>query len=408
MARATAILIGISVCFTLLVAWFAWSTLQATPPLATATLRSVGFSTATAIEQLIVADNSLQSLEHYSTPDIAYFALIDNQGTIRFHTNPGLIGQSAAANERDKATGSGLSETRERLGTGEEVYLLRTALQPNGNDFVLVLALHTYQADMVVRRAETGVSIVTALTVALWGLTTGVFLLLRRDERRRRAAQRREELALLGEMSAIMAHEIRTPLAGIKGFAQLAQKTGDLGQAQQHAGRIVTQSLRLERLVDDLLSFARSERDERQSVDLAALVAECAALLREEAANQGVTIEACPPRPVHAPIMVDRIVQLLLNLMKNALQAMPDGGMLKIALEQNGKSAIIRVTDTGAGIAPENLEMVFAPFWTNRANGTGLGLALCRKVAEEHGGCLTLASQPGHGSIFTLTLPLHR
>jgi two-component system sensor histidine kinase HydH len=102
----------------------------------------------------------------------------------------------------------------------------------------------------------------------------------------------------------------------------------------------------------------------------------------------------------------DRIFQVLLNLLKNGLQAMPDGGELRVELEQTATAARIRISDTGVGIPPENIAHIFEPFWTSKARGTGLGLALCRKVAHEHGGSLTVESRVGAGTNFTLTLPL--
>jgi signal transduction histidine kinase len=96
---------------------------------------------------------------------------------------------------------------------------------------------------------------------------------------------------------------------------------------------------------------------------------------------------------------------MLLNLLKNAIQAMPDGGVLKIGLRQKKGSACIAVSDSGAGIPPAHLPHIFDPFWTSKAAGTGLGLALCRKVAEEHGGSLTVESSVGIGTEFVVSLP---
>lgn len=404
--KTFSLLSAIPLAFTLLVAWFAWSTLQATPPLAAERLRGEGLATAAAIEHLVTLDPTLRSLTRYTTPDIAYFALSDRAGLIRFHTNPDLVGHQSSGSADVLKSDQVMREVRERLGTGEEVYLLRTLIHPVQDELLLTLALHTYRADQVVRRAKTGVSIVTALTVALWGLTLGVFFLLRRNERQRHALHRREELAKLGELGAVMAHEIRNPLAGIKGFAQLLQRCDDPSLVRQHAAKIVSQSLRLETLVNDLLTFARDDRGKRRSLDLAVCLEECLALVGAEAATQGVRIELQAAPPVLAPVVAERIMQLLLNLLKNALQAMPDGGTLRVALRQDGRDATILVADSGMGIAPEQLRKIFDPFWTDKVNGTGLGLAICQKVAEEHGGRLSAASTLGQGTTFTLTLPL--
>ncbi|MDA8430462.1 MAG: HAMP domain-containing sensor histidine kinase [Geobacteraceae bacterium] len=405
MGKTTGLLIGIPCCFTLLVAWFAWSAFQAAPLLAVENLRGAGLSISAAIEQLAVADASLRSLARYSTPDIAYYALIDRRGIIRFHTNPALIGHRFAV-DGPKPFPDGISEQRERLGTGEEVYLLRTKVHAGHDEYHLVLALHTYRADQVIRRAKTGVTVVCALTAALWGLTAVVLFLVRREERHRREMQRREELARLGEMGAIMAHEIRNPLASIKGFAQLVESADGLEQARIYADRIVMQSQRMEALVDDLLAFVRQDREERQVTDLETHVRNCVAMIRMEAEPALVEVVYAPGAALEVLAVADRIDQLLLNLLKNGVQAMPDGGILRVELEKTASRAIIRVSDRGIGIPPEDLPHIFEPFWTNKARGTGLGLALCRKVAQEHGGSLSVESLAGYGTTFTLALPL--
>jgi len=407
MLKTTRLILGIPLCFTMLVAWFAWSALHAAPPLATENLRGAGLSISAAIEQLVAADPSLRSLTRYTTQDIAYFALIDPQGIVRFHTNSGLVGHPYAGAGR-KAYPEGISENRELLGTGEEVYLLRTKIHHDRKEYLLALALHTYRADKVIRRSRAGVAVISALTLALWGVTVLLLFLLRREERHRREMDRREELARLGEMGAVLAHEIRTPLAGIKGFAQLVETADDTEQARGYAGRIVTQSLRMEALVNDLLVFARADQGIRLPTDLATLIDDCIALSRAEDANRGVTIEVEAASQVTANVVADRIVQMLLNLMKNAVQALPDGGIVTIGLRQLGDCAQLTVSDKGVGIAPEHLPHIFEPFWTSKATGTGLGLALCRKVAEEHGGSLTVESGVGRGTVCTVILPLNK
>jgi two-component system sensor histidine kinase HydH len=403
--KTTRLILAIPLCFTMLVLWFAWSAFRTAPPLAAENLRGAGLSIATAIEQLAAADSSFRSLARYTTPDIAYFALLDTHNIIRFHTNAGLIGQPSPAVDQ-KTYPNGISEQREHLGTGEEVYLLRTRLRTANDDYLLVLALHTYRADQVIRRAKTGVTVVLALTVALWGLTLFAILMLRREERHHQEMQRREELARLGELGAVMAHEIRNPLAGIKGYAQLTETAQSLEQARSYADKIVTQSLRMESLVNDLLSFAGEDRGERQPTDVAALVRDSVAMIRMEAGPSCVVVVHTPHDTINAMMASDRIMQLLLNMLKNGLQAMPDGGTLRVELEHARSAAIITISDTGIGIPPEHIPHIFDPFWTSKARGTGLGLALCRKVAQEHGGSLTVTSTVGIGTTFAITLPL--
>jgi two-component system sensor histidine kinase HydH len=162
----------------------------------------------------------------------------------------------------------------------------------------------------------------------------------------------------------------------------------------------------MESLVDDLLSFAREDRGERQPVDLAALVRDSVMMIRMEADPERVQVVHTPQVAMKAVVSSDRIIQLLLNLLKNGLQAMPDGGELRVELKDAKSSAIIKICDSGIGIPSESIPHIFDPFWTSKARGTGLGLALCQKVAHEHGGNVTVESTVGVGTTFTVTLPL--
>jgi two-component system, NtrC family, sensor histidine kinase HydH len=406
MRKVERFIIAIPICFTILVGWFSWSAFQDAPRVAEENLRGAGLSIAAAIEQFASVDPAFQSLARYRTADIAYFSLIDQQRVVRFHTNSALVGTVSTEAAPIIDDNSGLSEGRKKLGTGEEIYLLQTTIHSADDDYLLTLGLHTFRADRVIRRAQTGVTVVAFLTISLWLVTLGVMYLLRRDEKHQRELARQEELARLGVVGAVMAHEIRNPLAGIKGFAQLMETAGTMDQARHYADRIVVQSLRMESLVNDLLSFAREDRGERQPADLEVLVRDCIMLIQVEADSARIRVSYTPHAALKVMVVSDRIIQLLLNLLKNGLQAMPDGGEFKVELEKAKSLAIIRVCDSGIGIPPEDLPHIFEPFWTSKARGTGLGLALCHKIAMEHGGNLTVESIVGTGTTFTLHLPL--
>lgn len=396
----------IPVCFTLLVGWLSWNSYRTAPQVAEENLRGAALAIASAIEQIAAVPPFFSTLSRYNNPDVAYFSLLDEYGVVRFHTNPALIGIISSEKDQSGNKHDSFVERRKILGTGEEIYQLQSVLHVGGNDYTLLLNMHTYRADAVIRRARTGVGTVLFLTMSLWGGTIAIFFLLRRAELQQRTLQRREELARLGELGAVMAHEIRNPLAGIKGFAQLVETAADLTQARLYAETIVSQSLRMENLVNDLLSYSREDRGERQATDLGVLLRDCVTLIRMESGQHTVDMNYPQCDGIRIMAASDRLIQLFLNLMKNALQAMPDGGMLAIELVTVRSSAIITIRDSGIGIPEENLEKIFDPFWTSKAKGTGLGLALCKKIAEEHGGTVTVESVVGVGTTFTVTLAL--
>ncbi|MDD2271075.1 MAG: ATP-binding protein [Desulfuromonadaceae bacterium] len=408
MRRSEKFFIIIPVCFTILVGWFSWSAFRIAPQMAADSLRGQALSIATAIEALTTVEPDPEILSQYSTEGLAYFFVVDRNGIILFHTNPALVGTMWTGPKPDINSKSGIHEERKKLGTGEEIYELQTRIHPTGGNCLLTLALHTYQSDLVIRRTHTAIMVTSLLTFALWLVTVGIMYLLCRDKQRQLKMQRQEELAQLGELGAVIAHEIRNPLAGIKGFVQLIAASGDMDEARLYAKKVVHQSLRMEALVDDLLAYAREDKVERQLTDLTPLIQDCVAMIRMEADTAGVEVVYTPKSAIYAEIDYDRIIQLLLNLLKNGLQSMPNGGVLRVESKRSHYQAIITIGDSGIGIPPENIPHIFKPFWTDKAKGTGLGLALCSKVAHAHGGNLTVMSTVGVGTTFTITLPMEK
>ncbi|MHB8058663.1 MAG: ATP-binding protein [Desulfuromonadaceae bacterium] len=396
----------IPICFTILIGWFSWNAFKIAPQMAADYLRGEALSISTAIEALAVANPDPDILARYKTADIAYFFMVNRDGIIIFHTNRALIGTVWAGPKPFICSKSGIHEERKKLGTGEEIYLLQTRIHPASGNCLLTLALHTYRFDQVIRRTYTVIVATSLLTLSLWIITIGIMYLLCRDKQRQLKMRRQEELAQLGELGAVIAHEIRNPLAGIKGFVQLIETAGNMDEARRYAKKVVHQSLRMEALVEELLAYAREGQAERQLTDLTPLIQECVEMACIEAAPVAVEVVYIPHTAIYAKIDYDRITQLLLNLLKNGIQAMPDGGVLRVESKRGRRRATIIISDSGIGIPPEHIPHIFKPFWTSKAKGTGLGLALCSKVAHEHGGNLTVQSTAGFGTTFTITLPM--
>lgn len=387
--------------------WFALANYRAAAPLAVENLRGSALSLAAAVESMARRDPSFDSLSTFQPPDAAFFALIDRQGRYRFHTNPDLIGSAAQGDipRTGPREAAAHQERRVVLGTGEKAYEFIIPLHLPDEDLLLRLTLHTYRADALVRRARFTLILLLSLLATAWGLAIVIHRLAVREERNRRELAQREGLARLGELGAALAHEIRNPLAGIKGFAQWIEKRPADERNATHAGRIVAEARRLEGLVNDLLSYARNDELSQAAIAAGEFVSQALDLIRVEAQGQGVAIrEECPDGLVIGGNR-DRLHQLLLNLCHNALQAMPDGGELRVALRSVATGVTLSVADSGEGIPAELSARLFEPFFTTRARGTGLGLALCKKIAEEHGGTISVESAPGKGSVFTLTLP---
>lgn len=389
--------------------WFTVSNYQSARPVAEENLHGLALSLTSAIENIALHDPSLKNLETFQSHDIAFFALVDQKGLYRFHTNPDLINTPVQdAVPSPALLGGATSHTRITLRTGESAFEFNAPLYLPKETLALRLTLHTYRADTVIRRARFTMIVLFGLLAAGWVLAFVLYRYTRREEQHQLEMARRESLAHLGEMGAMLAHEIRNPLAGIKGFAQIIVKKPQDERNGDFAQRIVSETLRLETLVNELLSYAKSDRESMGMVHLADLISHTTALLRPEAEQHQVKIISECQEDIQLYGNRDRLTQVLLNVVKNAIQAVTEGGTVLITADTDGKNAKIKVSDTGSGISEEVVSRIFDPFFTTKARGTGLGLALCRKIVEEHDGEISVQSVIGEGTSVSITLPIHQ
>jgi signal transduction histidine kinase len=216
-----------------------------------------------------------------------------------------------------------------------------------------------------------------------------------------------ERLAALGEMSAVVAHEVRNPLGVIfNSLGSLRRMVRPQGDAKMLFDIVEEEADRLNRIVGDLLDFARPSAPSVEP-ELLGRVAEdaVAAAVQPAAATIQVVRDLDPDLP---PVAMDaRLVrQAILNVAVNAVQAMPRGGRLTVRTRRDGETAVVELSDTGGGIPDEVRERIFEPFFTTKASGTGLGLAVVRRIVEGHGGEVRVQSAPGEGTTFALRFPL--
>jgi len=217
-----------------------------------------------------------------------------------------------------------------------------------------------------------------------------------------------QTLAALGEMGAGVIHEARNVMTGVIGFAQVAVRRNDPLYQADVLERIERESVRCQGILQSFLSFARNDRN-RLKVDLAALVDDTADLVRHRFKLRSVRLEVAHAKaPLCAAVRSGEIRQVLLNLLVNAEQALPRGGLVRVvtAPGPNGHVRVV-VADNGPGIAEGLHTKIFDSFFTTKPPGvgTGLGLAICRKIVEGHGGTLTLEQGTGEGATFVVTLP---
>jgi PAS domain S-box-containing protein len=217
------------------------------------------------------------------------------------------------------------------------------------------------------------------------------------------------KLAAVGELAAGVAHEINNPLTSVLGFGELLLNNPTLDTATRHdLETIVREAMRARDIVRNLLSFSRQTKPRRQPTDIGQVVRQTVAVVRQQMEYKGVVIEEDYADGVGL-VTVDsaQMKQVFLNLIANATQAMPQGGVLKLRVARQGDGVAISVSDTGMGILPEMLDHIFEPFFTTRpvGQGTGLGLPMSLGIVQEHGGRIGVESQAGQGSTFTVWLP---
>lgn len=227
-------------------------------------------------------------------------------------------------------------------------------------------------------------------------------MILEVEEQLRRA----DRLSALGELSAGMAHEIRNPLGSIRGTAEILQDGIDPADKRYEFTRILIKEVdRLNRVVQDFLDFARPSAVERGRVDVNETLVEVLTLTRQQTLKNKVRAELEAAAVPAVSGDHEQLKQAFLNLVLNALQAMPEGGTLSVSTAATDGQVQVRFADTGPGIPPESLEKIFNPFFTTRQEGTGLGLAITHRILQGHGGRIAVDSRAGEGAVFTLTLP---
>jgi len=237
----------------------------------------------------------------------------------------------------------------------------------------------------------------------------------------RQRLDRAERLATLGELAASLAHELKNPLAGIAGAIQvMGDELPDDNPRKEIMREVLTQVHRLDKTVRDLLAFARPGKPEVGPCDIHQVLDRVLLLLAEDPESKQLrVIRSYRPGLPRLDGDSKQLGQLFLNLILNAIQAMPNGGQISLrtdvrvmhGLEEDrlgahGQGVEVVVADSGPGIPPHILDEIFMPFVTTKHRGTGLGLAVSRRIAEDHGGWITAESAPGQGATFRVWLPI--
>jgi two-component system sensor histidine kinase PilS (NtrC family) len=223
------------------------------------------------------------------------------------------------------------------------------------------------------------------------------------------AVARAEHLAGIGRLAANIAHEIRNPLASISGAVEMLKRLpGADAEASNLVDIAVREVDRVNGLITSFLDYARPRTDVRQPLDLGEMVSEIAKIFEQERRANNVALRCLAPSGIFVEAAAGQLQQVLWNLLRNAVDAMPEGGSIEITVGSSvgpPDHAVLRVSDTGIGIPEADFDHIFEPFFSRKPGGTGLGLATTARIVEAHRGTISIASEPGRGTTFMVTLP---
>jgi signal transduction histidine kinase len=348
-----------------------------------------------------------------------FVALLDRNLNVVAHTDPGRIGQQEKEPLVLRAKGDRqlLSQVVEDGGKRYLEVVKPLALDDESNWGFLKIGVSMGSMEVAWRNSLRAIVILglAILGAGIFGMAAifhNQHLHLQEVKALEIEVLHRERLSALGNMAATVAHEVRNPLNAISmGLQRLKaefQPVDDQEDYSRLTALMLGEAQRLNTIVKQFLSLARPIEINAEALPLPEVLKELASLEESAAKRSGVQIRviAAPNLPA-LKADPDLLTQVLLNLMLNGLQAMPEGGTLTLEAKTTNSNFLIAVTDTGAGISAENHRRIFEPYFTTKAKGTGLGLAISRRIIEAHGGTITANNETAGGCRFEICLPLY-
>lgn len=335
---------------------------------------------------------------------IAFLAFYDKERTTLLHSNERLIGKKIAEAELPLINSADSSRVLNMtLGTGEKVFVLDTNMVIEGKEGVLRIALHPYPSQTIIAKARLLFISVSVMLIVFWVVSILFIKSIRNRLRNEIVMAHNERLTMIGRMASVLAHEIRNPLGIIKGFAQHLKEKSIYDAEKKSLNIIISESQRLELLTEDLLVYARMDELRTEELDLSSLIRDAAGSLRIE--NKLIEMDFDMPDKLIIVSDREKLRQVIYNLMQNSIDAIEQSGRITIKISQEKDYATISLSDTGKGISIDDIEKIFAPFYTTKAKGTGLGLSIAEKLVKTLGGTISVKSEPGRYTTFTIKVP---
>jgi len=357
--------------------------------------------------------------EAAQTPGVVFVAVLDGRGAVLGSRGEQPEIQELSAQEKELLAGT-LAVTARGVTLGEREHVMVMApLALDGRPAGIVRV--GFQRDRMDQILETNRHflflsmgfIVLAGVFSLWFVFQNHKRHLARLDEMRKRLEQSERLSSLGQLAAGVAHEIRNPLNAISMASQRLQREYqpcEEDRSQEFGrltGAIRDEIRRLNVIIEDFLTFSRSRRLELREYSLTEVVQKLARLMGEEARARGIVLTLRhEPDALMVPMDVDKLQQALINIVKNAIESIDGPGSIDIAMEKpSGDRAVVRISDTGSGLAPGEVEKIFDPDYTTKEKGLGLGLPIAYEIIRGHGGTIRVQSAVGKGTTFEITLP---
>ena len=342
---------------------------------------------------------------------IAFIALYNEAGMTILHSNENLINKTV----EDEFIKSSLSSGEAiynytMLGTGERIFALTFPVSLDNSAGVIRVALHTFPFEKIVRQARFQAASAAFLILILWIMGYFFVKAAKQSEKLNKAMEERQRLAMLGEMSSVLAHEIRNPLGSIKGFAQLISeqvhsRKNETSDSEEYLNIIISESTRLESLTDDLLLYAKTSEYKPEDIELKAMISECIKNIQANIHSKQVDFKISLPEALIIKTDYNKLKQILINIIQNSVESISERGTVEITAEIKNNSTVISIKDDGSGMDEATRSNAFKPFFTTKTRGTGLGLAVVDRLAKSIGGQIELQSAPEKGTKFRITIP---
>ena len=353
------------------------------------------------------------------TPGVVFVTVLDGWGAILGARGEQPAAQEMTALEKELLAGTvTVANLNVKLGEREQLMVMAPLTLEGRPSGIVRVGFERDRMDQILERNRHFLFlsmgfIVLAGLFSLWFVFQNQKRHLARIEEMRKRLEQSERLSSLGQLAAGVAHEIRNPLNAISMASQRLQREylpceEDKSQEFGHLTGVIRDEIRrLNVIIEDFLTFSRSRRLEFREFSLTEVIEKLVSLLGEEGRSRGIALSLKQEQnALMVPMDVDKLQQALINIIKNAMESIAGEGAVDIVVERPaGERAVIRISDTGSGLTPEEVEKIFNPDYTTKEKGLGLGLTIAHEIIRGHGGTIRVQSNIGRGTTFEIVLP---